>query len=79
MADIEQFEKFLKGAHDHYVEFDFLYKENMELAKQVSAANQNINRFIKALDKIAKELNIEWHDGDFPIDEAMEKLKNAGR
>jgi len=38
-------------------------------------AEDNRDRFQEHLDKIAYTLDIDWWDGDFPIDEVLEKIK----
>jgi hypothetical protein len=44
--------------------------------KELADLRLNKERFFQHLDKIAYALNIDWWDGDFPIDEVFEKIKN---
>ena len=51
-------------------------KSELELLQQVlKNAEDNRDRFLEHLEKIAFYLEIDWWDGDFPIDEVLEKIK----
>ena len=49
--------------------------EKQRILKKRWIAEENQNRFQENLDKIAYALNIDWWDGDFPIEEVFEKIK----
>ena len=51
-----------------------LQESIFKLHEQMDATELNYVRTINHLDAIAKKLNIEWIDGDFPIDEVLENL-----
>ena len=50
--------------------------EENDLLKKLKNAEDNRDRFQEHLDKIAFTLDIDWWDGDFPIEEVISKIKS---
>jgi hypothetical protein len=67
MKSEEWKEKLIKGSSG---------EDAWAILKDLEFAEQNRDRFWNHLDRIVYALNIAWWDGDFPIDEVFEKIKN---
>ena len=52
-------------------------KENKDINHQINFANERVKSFMDFLDQIVIALGIEWWDGEFPIEQVLEKIKNA--
>jgi hypothetical protein len=79
MSNIDNFEKLLRGASEFLSEYDMLMEENKKYVEMLNERSRKLLYFMDISQKIAMELGITWFSGEFPIDEVMEKIRNAGR